>query len=173
MIPDSKVHVANMGPIGGRQVPGGPRVSPINLAIREAWLPVQSGRYTNHCIKVLYTQLNSLLAYHRPTVVVTHNLSSPCNDKIINTGVYSLLRHQIMQELPQRIHDQQVNAIWLQADRNIKGNLIAMFIIFWQKLPGRGFNFHKHVSRYPGVHVKADVVQQYNIPLHVKFHYLS
>ena len=34
-----------------------------------------------------------------------------------------------MQELSQIIHDQQVNAIWLQADGIIKGNLIAMFII--------------------------------------------
>ena len=32
-IPDSKVHVANMGPIWGRQDPGGPRVGPMNFAI--------------------------------------------------------------------------------------------------------------------------------------------
>ena len=31
--PDSKVHGANMGPIWGRQVPGGPHVGPMNLAI--------------------------------------------------------------------------------------------------------------------------------------------
>ena len=30
---DSKVHGANMGPIWGRQVPGGPHVGPMNLAI--------------------------------------------------------------------------------------------------------------------------------------------
>ena len=30
---DSKVHGANMGPIGGRQDPGGPHVGPLNLAI--------------------------------------------------------------------------------------------------------------------------------------------
>ena len=34
--PDSKVHGANMGPIWGRQDPGGPHVDPINLAIRES-----------------------------------------------------------------------------------------------------------------------------------------
>ena len=33
--PDSKVHVANMGPIWGRQDPGGPHVGPMNFAIRE------------------------------------------------------------------------------------------------------------------------------------------
>ena len=31
--PDSKVYGANVGPIWGRQVPGGPHVGPINLAI--------------------------------------------------------------------------------------------------------------------------------------------
>ena len=30
---DNKVHVANMGPIWGRQDPGGPHVGPINFAI--------------------------------------------------------------------------------------------------------------------------------------------
>ena len=33
--PDSKVHGANMGPIGGRQDPGGLHVGPMNLAIWE------------------------------------------------------------------------------------------------------------------------------------------
>ena len=31
--PDSKVHEANMGPIWGRQDPGGPHVGPMNFAI--------------------------------------------------------------------------------------------------------------------------------------------
>ena len=33
--PDSKVHVAYMGPTWGQQNPGGPYVGPMNLAIRE------------------------------------------------------------------------------------------------------------------------------------------
>ena len=33
MSPDSKVHEANMGPIWGRQDPGGPQVGPMNFAI--------------------------------------------------------------------------------------------------------------------------------------------
>ena len=33
--PDSKVHGASMGPIWGRQDPGGPHVGPMNLAICE------------------------------------------------------------------------------------------------------------------------------------------
>ena len=32
-IPDSMVHGANMGPIWGRQDPGGPHVGPMNFAI--------------------------------------------------------------------------------------------------------------------------------------------
>ena len=31
--PDSKVHGANMGPIWGRQDPGGPHVGPLNFVI--------------------------------------------------------------------------------------------------------------------------------------------
>ena len=34
--PDSKVHGANMGPIWGRQDPGGPHVGTMNFAIWEA-----------------------------------------------------------------------------------------------------------------------------------------
>ena len=35
--PDSKVRGANMGPIWGRQDPGGPNVGPMNIAIWEDW----------------------------------------------------------------------------------------------------------------------------------------
>ena len=35
-IPDSKVHGANMGPIWGRQDPGGPHVSPMDFAILDS-----------------------------------------------------------------------------------------------------------------------------------------
>ena len=38
VIPDSKVHGANMGPIWGRQEPGGPHVGPMNFAIWDDWL---------------------------------------------------------------------------------------------------------------------------------------
>ena len=39
-IPDSKVHGANMGPIWVLSAPGGPHVGPMNLAIKDANLPV-------------------------------------------------------------------------------------------------------------------------------------
>ena len=35
--PDSKVHGANMGPIWGRQDPGGPHVGPMNYFILESF----------------------------------------------------------------------------------------------------------------------------------------
>ena len=41
-IPDSKVHGANMGPIWGRQDPGGPHIDPMNLAIRNIINVVES-----------------------------------------------------------------------------------------------------------------------------------
>ena len=44
MIPDSKVHGANMGSIWGRQDPGGPYVGPMNLAI---WDGFQTNRAIN------------------------------------------------------------------------------------------------------------------------------
>ena len=40
--PDSKVHVAIMGPIWGRQGPGGPHVGPTNFAIRVMTLILHS-----------------------------------------------------------------------------------------------------------------------------------
>ena len=38
-IPDSKVHRDNMGPIWGREDPGGPHVGPMNFAIWDVMLP--------------------------------------------------------------------------------------------------------------------------------------
>ena len=50
--PDSKVHGANMGPIWGRQDPGGPHVGPMNLSgdaspidvtVVKRWEPTDGG----------------------------------------------------------------------------------------------------------------------------------
>ena len=50
-IPDSKVHGANMGPIWGRQVPGGPHVGPMNFAIWDSMSPARhkTRDYPNQC----------------------------------------------------------------------------------------------------------------------------
>ena len=42
--PDSKVHGANMGPILGRQAPGGPHVGPMNFVI---WVVYALKQYDN------------------------------------------------------------------------------------------------------------------------------
>ena len=61
--PDSKVHGANMGPIWGRQDPGGPHVGPMNFAIwvtfSSEWLnhecPLKRTAY--HLIRITYIQI--------------------------------------------------------------------------------------------------------------------
>ena len=47
-LPDSKVHGANMGPIWGRQDPGGPHVGPMNFAIWASCCTIQSGLWWMH-----------------------------------------------------------------------------------------------------------------------------
>ena len=46
--PDSKVHGANMGPIWGRQDPGGPHVGPMNFAIWDTFCDSQWSVKTDH-----------------------------------------------------------------------------------------------------------------------------
>ena len=42
--PDSKVHVANMWPVWGREAPDGPHVGPMNFAI---WVGLGINHYLN------------------------------------------------------------------------------------------------------------------------------
>ena len=59
--PDSKIHGANMGPIWGRQDPGGPHVDPMNLAI---WVAVKVVRLMSHVcsrIKVCHAKFYIML----------------------------------------------------------------------------------------------------------------
>ena len=51
--PDSKVHVANMGPNWVLSAPDGPHVGPMNLAIREG-IEIQS--QTNNLAPLLFVQ---------------------------------------------------------------------------------------------------------------------
>ena len=46
--PDSKVHGDNMGPIWGRQDPGGPNVGPMNFAVRDVFLWYNSAGLIEH-----------------------------------------------------------------------------------------------------------------------------
>ena len=44
--PDSKVHGTNMGPIWGRQDPGGPHVDPMNFVIWDIPMPQIHRRFS-------------------------------------------------------------------------------------------------------------------------------
>ena len=50
--PDSKVHGAKMGPIWGRQDPGGPHVGPMNFAIWDfnPWMSYWVSVYCGYCL---------------------------------------------------------------------------------------------------------------------------
>ena len=50
-IPDSKVHGANMGPIWGRQDPGGPHVGLMNFAIWALNIKMLSYEYRDPHVK--------------------------------------------------------------------------------------------------------------------------
>ena len=83
-IPDSKVHGANMGPIWGRQDPGGPHVGPMSLAIwdmlldlclycchflaytsMDLWMkPLHSQQCSGTCWKLIYIMnIHTIMAY--------------------------------------------------------------------------------------------------------------
>ena len=76
-IPDSKVHGAIMGPILGRQDPGGPHVDPMNLAIWDRlWTALKTvftyrGLMKQRCVKVIRHQkfCNCLLPVARQAIL--------------------------------------------------------------------------------------------------------
>ena len=67
--PDSKVHGVNMGPIWGRQDPGGPHVGPMNFAI---W------NYCYNCTSVYGAMCISI-----------NDLSQEVSDHVFTWGIYS------------------------------------------------------------------------------------
>ena len=69
--PDSKAHGANMGPIWGRQDPGGPHVGPMNLAI---WDYTQNaGRFSRNLVT---KRLRVDQETHLLTWISNHTLSN-------------------------------------------------------------------------------------------------
>ena len=80
--PHSKVHEANMGPIWGRQEPGGPHVGPMNFAI---WVCTRQNTawHTTHrtnfifCFKPCYLTLNFRMAFDWLQTVLPSN-KKPC-----------------------------------------------------------------------------------------------
>ena len=69
-IPDSKVHGANMGPIWGRQDPGGPHVGPMIFSIWAA---------KNHFLNQCWERPMKPLAHKRPVM----QKASPCFDIVM------------------------------------------------------------------------------------------
>ena len=62
--PDSKVHGANMGPIWGRQDPGGPHVVPMNFAIWKTML-VEGAQLS----ALFYVVISEMLLLQLPSVI--------------------------------------------------------------------------------------------------------
>ena len=57
--PDSKAHGVNMGPIWGRQDPGGPHAGPMNFAI---WVIIYNWPHENVILHSLFTN-NYVIIY--------------------------------------------------------------------------------------------------------------
>ena len=102
--PDSKVHGANMGPIWGRQDPGGPHVGPMNLAIWgvENFLQTYIHIWKLSFISAEVNQSNKEIHAWFPCETL-YLLNLPHTDQIKgiqtpnNTGyVYSILRFRIL-----------------------------------------------------------------------------
>ena len=82
-VPDSKVHGANMGPIWGRQEPGGPHVGLMNLAI---WGYIkQTQPYWHHASTNIVLTLDANQA-HAEHLTFEHEKSTP---RIFNTMMIS------------------------------------------------------------------------------------
>ena len=93
-IPDSKVHGANMGPIWGRQDPGGPHVGPMNFVIWDDsillcdgfrhWFLVQTTEPSNICFKCLLNGWHHKYNYKKINIhkyKVKYNILSPVGTK--------------------------------------------------------------------------------------------
>ena len=78
--PDSKVHGANMGPIWGRQDPGGSHVGPMNFAI---WVVI--GFYRNPFLHMTLVIVIEAEVKHRKTSNISRTFVG--NDIVDNSDV--------------------------------------------------------------------------------------
>ena len=90
--PDSKVHVANMVPIWGRQVPGGPHVGPMNFAIwvwSRKWKPTFCFKSTLHIdpSTVKYIQLRIIPWHNCPPRLLRSKYQGIC-DILWTTAIF-------------------------------------------------------------------------------------
>ena len=70
--PDSKVHGANMGPIWGRQDPGGPHVGPMNFTI---WVYISAE--CNVLILYLKIKINIMQGFTSFNISINHTIAFP------------------------------------------------------------------------------------------------
>ena len=112
--PDNKVHVANMGPIWGRQYPVGPHVGPMNLAI---WVNIMKWDTGKVLFRLKYhvhsCQVSPQLGWGTPvnyecystvlTTVLTKQRSRSQTEILINSfwPSYSVWRHRTGSTLAQ------------------------------------------------------------------------
>ena len=82
-IPDSKVHGANMGPIWGRQDPGGPHVGPMNFAIWDHLM-------NDNIHMIIWTLENIIVRYD--ILEIPENVSQPTDFEIAVFGLVSCLK---------------------------------------------------------------------------------
>ena len=90
--PESKVHGPNMGPIWGRQDPGGPHVGPMNLAIwvylyilyrlqttdpLAPWVAMSAGAMHNATVEV-WDWTSNFIPHFTRHVIIIHVITYPC-----------------------------------------------------------------------------------------------
>ena len=98
--PDSKVHVANMGPIWGRQDPGGPHVGPMNLLSGELKQERFTQLYTIHnffahkyTLKYINGRMIQLACFSKPHLSQRKYQHAGWMSELL--GLTTLLEHQI------------------------------------------------------------------------------
>ena len=86
VIPDSKVHGANVGPTSGRQNPGGPHIGPMNFAIWD----INPDKTGQHYISNMVNQHTVDDLLDQPCLYLTSMECRNDNNFMMNQGSISL-----------------------------------------------------------------------------------
>ena len=133
IIPDSKVHGANMGSIWGRQDPGGPHVGPMNFAIWDVF------RLAKAIFEISNVQRNS--KFHWGTVLMIH--LAIIHDDIIKWRHFPCYRAFV-----RGIHRSPVNSPYKgQWRRALMFSLICAWINSWVNNREAGY-LRSHRAHY-------------------------
>ena len=98
--PDNKVHGANMGPIWGRQDPGGPHVDPMNFAIWAVQVMAWCQTWYKPLPEPMITQSTDI--YESPILIWNVHVSAKCDhyfnsehfDAVYSTMLYNTVFHE-------------------------------------------------------------------------------